>query len=194
MLLLRHVRYQHTTITYYMLCMLGTQTAELESHNVRGPSGSATHTGAIVLHADLGSKDRCRIAFSIFFSIFRATLRMPWNSIEVWNLFDIWNYIDLLFFLQSVFLRGHNSCFLAKALVFALFSVCHWVMFVSWRSCYSSTTTPAFCPLCVRFSNCGISGTVRFEAPLLRFDKRFIGYILWGSYEIYIAKSCLRSY
>ena len=83
MLLLRHVRYQHTTITYYMLCMLGTQTAELESHNVRGPSCSATHTGAIVLHADLGSKDRCRISIQHLLQHFQSNsqnaLKFYWS-------------------------------------------------------------------------------------------------------------------
>ena len=124
MLLLRHLRYQHTTISYYTLCMLDTQTAELESHNVRGPSGSATHTAAIVLHADLGSKDRCRISIQHLLQHFQSNsqnaLKFYWSlkTLRYQKLYSL----PIFFFCSLSFWGGTIPVFLPKPL-FLLFSV-----------------------------------------------------------------------
>ena len=104
--------------------MLGTQTAELESHNVRGPSGSATHTAAIVLHADLGSKgmqnkhSASSSAFSEQLSECPEILLKSENS----SLSEIIFTSYFFFFCSLSFLGGTIPVFLPKPL-FLLFSV-----------------------------------------------------------------------
>ena len=128
-----------------------TRTTVFESHSFRRRSASTRNTAA---HADLGSEDRCRKSSQhLRQRLNRNSQNAPkfYRSLNPLRYQKLLVFFGLLFFFRSALMRGHNSCFLATALVWVLFRVCHRAMFLSW-SYYSSTTVPAICPLLVRFS------------------------------------------
>jgi hypothetical protein len=103
-----------------MLYMLGTQTVDLEPHNVRGPYSSTSNTGHIVPHADLGSKEKCTINIASSSSAVSLELSectdILWKS-EPSSLSDTFCALSFLVFLTLALFLEQSSCFLAVVLV-----------------------------------------------------------------------------